>query len=471
MKKNNTLKVMLIALLVTYLLTWILPVTYFSTELYTDARFPIGLFDMFNYPTLSIIYFGQIALYLLAVGAFYGVFEKTGVFHKISDKIAKLFKGKEFIFFATVIVLLATITAFCGFTYELIFVLPLLAAIILMMGYDKITVALTFLGAIASGIMGSLFASSVAGVFAGTLSTDYTDLIWWKLGMLVLGIAATIFCVLWRNKKTEFKKETDKDLIPEKVELKTKKGKVRKSWPGIVIFDLILVLMILGALDFSGAFGVDIFEKFHDTVMSFTIGDYAIFSKILGSTMSDAAIGTWTSLNFMIFIIMATIVLAIIYRIKPNELFEGYKDGSKKLGLAAILSLLAYTILISTSNNPVILTILKPLLQITDGFNAIWLAVSAFITGIFNIDATYTASALLPYVMSIVDSVEVYPLIGFICQAMQGLVLLIAPTSFVLLGVLSYLKTSYTEWLKNIWKLFLILLVLAFILFIIIMNI
>ena len=187
--------------------------------------------------------------------------------------------------------------------------------------------------------------------------------------------------------------------------------------------------------------------------MSFTIGDYAIFTKILGSTMSDAAIGTWTSLNFMIFIIMATIVLAIIYRIKPNELFEGYKDGSKKLGLAAILSLLAYTILI------------------TDGFNAIWLAVSAFITGIFNIDATYTASALLPYVMSIVDSVEVYPLIGFICQAMQGLVLLIAPTSFVLLGVLSYLKTSYTEWLKNIWKLFLILLVLAFILFIIIMNI
>ena len=79
MKKNNTLKVLLITILFTFLLTWILPITYFNSGLYTDVRYPAGLFDIFNYPTLTFYYFGQMAIYVLAVGAFYGVFNKTGV--------------------------------------------------------------------------------------------------------------------------------------------------------------------------------------------------------------------------------------------------------------------------------------------------------------------------------------------------------------------------------------------------------
>ena len=74
MKKNNTLKVLLIAILFTFLLTWLLPVTYFNSELMTDARYQAGLFDIFNYPTLTFYYFGTTAIYVLVVGAFYEVF-------------------------------------------------------------------------------------------------------------------------------------------------------------------------------------------------------------------------------------------------------------------------------------------------------------------------------------------------------------------------------------------------------------
>ena len=140
MKKNNTLKVVLIAILFTALLTWLLPISYYSGELITDVRYPVGLFDLFNYPVMALYYFGQIGVYALIVGAFYAVFEKTGAYRKVCDRIAKLFKGKELIFFAAVIVLLSTIVAFCGFNYELLFVLPLLASIILLMGYDRMSV-------------------------------------------------------------------------------------------------------------------------------------------------------------------------------------------------------------------------------------------------------------------------------------------------------------------------------------------
>lgn len=464
MKKNNTLKVLLITILFTYLLTWIFPISYYSGGLYTDVRYPAGLFDIFNYPTLTLYYFGQIAVYVLTVGAFYGVLNKTGVFRKICDRIVKLFKGKEIIFFSTIVVLLSVIVAFCGLSYELIFLLPLLASIILLMGYDKMTIAITFIGSIAVGFLGSLFASTITGTYMGTLATSYTDLIWVRIVMLVIGILILLLNIFFRIRKMDTKKVDDKELIAEKIEVKSKKGKVKPSWPAILIFDLILLLMIIGTLDFSGAFNITIFEDFHENVMSFAIKDYQIFAKILGSTMQTVSLGSWSGIEFITIMLLATLILSLIYRIKLSDMFEDYKEGAKKFALPALLMVLAYTVLITVSNNPVILTILKPLLTITDGFNSVTLSLSMFIGSIFNIDAYYTSAALLPYVTSIITDISIYPLVGFICQAMQGLALLIAPTSIVLLGVISYLKISYVEWFKNIWKIFLELFIIAFIL-------
>ena len=464
MKKNNTLKVLLITILFTYLLTWIFPISYYNGGLYTDVRYPAGLFDIFNYPTLTLYYFGQIAVYVLTVGAFYGVLNKTGVLRKICDRIVKLFKGKEIIFFSTIVVLLSVIVAFCGLSYELIFLLPLLASIILLMGYDKMTIAITFIGSIAVGFLGSLFASAITGTYMGTLGTSYTDLIWVRIVMLVIGILILLLNIFFRIRKMDTKKVDDKELIAEKIEVKSKKGKVKPSWPAILIFDLILLLMIIGTLDFSGAFNITIFEDFHENVMSFAIKDYQIFAKILGSTMQTVSLGSWSGIEFITIMLLATLILSLIYRIKLSDMFEDYKEGAKKFALPALLMVLAYTVLITVSNNPVILTILKPLLTITDGFNSVTLSLSMFIGSIFNIDAYYTSAALLPYVTSIITDTSIYPLVGFICQAMQGLALLIAPTSIVLLGVISYLKISYVEWFKNIWKIFLELFIIAFIL-------
>lgn len=471
MKKNNTLKVLLITILFTFLLTWILPITYFNSGIYTDVRYPAGLFDIFNYPTLTLYYFGQMAIFVLAVGAFYGIFNKTGVYKKICDKLVKVFKGKKLLFFGAVITLLSVIVAFVGFSYELIFVLPLLASIILLMGYDRVTVAMTLIGSISVGFLGSLFAKQITGVYASTLVTDYTDLIWFRVIMLVLGIAILTFNVIKHCQKIEGKKEDNKEFLPETIEVKNKKGKVKASWPAIVIFDLILLIMIIGALDFSGAFNIKIFETFHESVMSFAIKDYQIFSKVLGSTLQQSSLGNWTTVEFTTIMILSSLVLAIIYRVKLSDIFANYKEGASKFTLSALLMILAYTVLITTSNHPIILTIVKPLMEITNGFNSVTLSLSMFISSIFNIDAYYTSQAMLPYVTSVITDTGIYSLVGFVCQAMQGLALLIAPTSIVLLGVTSYLKVSYFEWVKNIWKLFVELLVIAFILFTIVLII
>ena len=50
-----------------------------------------------------------------------------------------------------------------------------------------------------------------------------------------------------------------------------------------------------------------------------------------------------------------------------------------------------------------------------------------------------------------------------IFQSMHGLVMMIVPTSMILIAGLSYLKVSYKEWFKNIWKILLGLLVITII--------
>lgn len=472
MKKNNTLKVLLIAILITVLLTWLLPITYFQGSLMTDVRYPAGIFDILGNPIILMpIYFSHVLIFALAVGAFYGVFEKTGAYRKICDKIAKLFKGKEIIFYATVITILATIVAFCGLSYELIFLLPLLASVILLMGHDRITVAMTLIGSIAVGFVGSLFGKAITGAYVSNLGTSYTDLIWFRVAILIIGIALLTFNIVRHIRKNKVKKDdTAKELIAEKYEVKNRKGKKRSIWPAMVVFDLILVLMILGSIDFNGAFGVSIFDTFHENVMNFKIANYPIIANLLGgaSDLFGGAIGNWTSTDFSMFLIIATGILAIIYRIKPDEIFDGYKEGTKKLVLSGVIMYLAFLVLVLSTNHPFVLTIIRPLMEITNGFNTITLALSSFITSIFYITPDYAGAALLPYVMTVVKDPSIYPLVGFIFQAMQGLALLIAPTSIVLLGVVSYLKVSYKDWIKNIWKFFLELFLIAFLIFIMI---
>ena len=58
-----------------------------------------------------------------------------------------------------------------------------------------------------------------------------------------------------------------------------------------------------------------------------------------------------------------------------------------------------------------------------------------------------------------IKDTEMYAVCGFITQMINGLAMLVAPTSAVLLFNLSTLKITYLEWLKKIWILFLAFLV------------
>ena len=193
MKKHNTVKVVLITILVFLLLSWILPAAYYSGQYVDQGRVQMGLYELFNYPLTAISYFGYIGLFVIFVGGFYGILYKIPAYRTFLDKIVAFFEGKEKVFLAIVSVLLACGVSICGLQIAFALFIPFIVALILLMGYDKIVAAMVVVGSIAAGLIGSTFALTNLNVITSTLSLDLNYQIGVRFVILIVGIVLVLF--------------------------------------------------------------------------------------------------------------------------------------------------------------------------------------------------------------------------------------------------------------------------------------
>ena len=151
----------------------------------------MGLSDVFNYFMTSVSYFGHYALYLILVGAFYGVLYKIPAYRTFLDKIVA--KVNSNVFIIVTVLLLALGVSFAGLQIGFAIFVPLIVAIILLMGYDKIVAALVVVGSMAAGLVGSTFAYGNNSIILSVLGlkADYSLLV--RLIMLFLAVALLLF--------------------------------------------------------------------------------------------------------------------------------------------------------------------------------------------------------------------------------------------------------------------------------------
>ena len=465
MKKHNALKVVGITLLVFALLTWILPCATYQTEYTEVGRYQVGLFDLLSYQSTVLGYFGYVALFILVVGGFYGVLYKTGAYRTMLDSLCKKFKGKEAVCLIVIMALFAILTSFAGLQLALIMLFPFVISLVLMMGYNKLAAVAVTAGSVAVGLMGTTFSYNTTQVLQQYLSVEITDLIWAKVILLVLGIVLLAFSVFKFGKKNSTKKCEDKDdFIPEAVKSKDKK----KVWPLVVILDLILLVTILGFISWNTAFSISLFDDVTTSVTEFELFGFPIFGKILGAVQ---AFGNWSLLELITIMLLAIIILKFVYKIKWDDVFDGFAKGAKKALLPTLIVILIYTCLVLTTYDPYQLVIYKFILGLTKGFNIFTAGLVVLLSSIFNGDPLYAFYSVLPYFVSVVTDTNNYQLVAVIFQAIYGIVTLVAPTSIPLMVTLAYTKVPYGSWLKYIWKLLVALLVVAFITFTILLLI
>jgi len=447
MKKYGLLKVLSIFILVLVFLTWIIPTsTYDGTAVTAGERSMVGLWELFNFPNDSVAFFGDYILFVVLIGAFYGLLNKIGAYRSLLEKITETFKGKEKWFLVGLMIVIGIISSITGLTFELFVFIPLIISVILLMGYDKIVALSSTVGAILVGLIGSSFGYYGAGVLNSVLGLKFNAEILVKIFLFIIPMYLLISYTLNYAKgiKTNEAKEEEEDPL-----LLSKKRVKVSLWPVITMFIVLAVLSILGYTSWDYAFSTDVFSDLHNSIMGAHIGNFYIFEQIFGGA---SQFGNWWISDLTIVLFLMIVLLSIIYKVKLDEAIESIVDGVKKVIPVVVVIILINIIFLIAYNNQINITMLD--LLIGSKFNYLAMALNGMIQSVLFVYLPYTAAYTLPAATSIIGDTAVNGQIGVIFQAMFGTIMFIAPTSLVLFTSLAYTDTSYGKWLKYVGKLF-----------------
>ncbi len=469
MKKHGLIKILAIIVLVLLVLSWLIPASQFTgTEMAKVDITRVGLFDLFNYPLLTFQYFIQMALFLLVVGGFYGILNKTGKYNELVEKLAKKLKGKEIAFLVIVSFILAAFSSVFGFSIVMFIFIPFLISVVLLLGYDKIVAFLVTCVSILIGVIGATYNIYVSGYINQTLSTEYSDLIIAKIAIFVIAFALYLmFTLKYANKVKKNSKNSIMDGKTDDVFLtKDKAAAKKKAWPLLVVLGIVFVLFFMASVPWSDVFGIKIFSTFNDTVTAAKIGGYTVWSFLLGEV---GALGTWYFAELTQILIMASVAIALIYRIKVDAAIDSFISGVKKVLSVAAVMTLAMAVVIITAYHPVFPTICSAVIGWMDTFNVVSVFLTSFLAvigSVLNVEMVYLSQSVLGFFGTVFSSST--SIIAVIFQAMYGLTMLVAPTSLMLILGLEYLDIPYTKWLKFSWKFVVELFVILLAIFIII---
>lgn len=430
----------------------------------------LGLGDVLLNTNESLYYFFYIVLFVLAVGGFYGVLNKTQSYKKLLDNITTKVKplGKKFIFIT--IIILALLSSFTGMTLPLIIFVPFVVSIVVLLGYDKLVALSTSILSIIIGSFGGVFLTfmnpntysmNTFETFVG-LGNQF-DNMFPKLLLLFAGITLLIYYVNKHiinveNKKVKYELSENSELTINEV---TGDYKKVRTWPIIVVLSLILVIITLGMIPWVSLFNVNIFTDFHTWLTGLTIKDFAVFPNTISS--SFPALGEWTSSgDSMAYILMSILLLffstivAIVGKVKVDDAIDGYVEGMKKMLPSAGLIIVAYGILVCSYTNGFLDTIINNYGKFNYGLSSLL----GILGCILNVDTYYIIGGTFSTILNLITDESIYASVAILFQGISGIFSLVGPTSLILIFGLTYMDVPYTTYIKYIWRFVLSLVIL-----------
>ena len=441
MKKYDLLKILGITFAIVVLLSWIIPAGTFLGGGYIPAgsTFPIGLFDLVQIPAITLARFIEYGLLMLAIGGLYGVLNKTGVYSNLVGNIAKKCKGKEKCCLIWTIIILALFASLTGLMSLLFVLVPFVVAVLMLLGYNKITAFAATVGALLVGQIGAIYGWSTNGFLNFFFDLGIHQNI---VAKIILFVVITSLLVIIVVKKAVLSKPK-KEEIPLYEENNKKKSVV----PLVVISIFTFVLLILGLYNWFHMFNIEIFTTLHTNVTEFMIGSYPIFGNILGNFTE---LGWFNTYDLITVLVLASILIGWIYSVKVEEMIDGFISGLKTMIPVAFYAMMAsviFYVLIGTQNPHFVNNIMGTILGTEFNFPAVIVG-----SGIASFFFNDFGSLLGTYSSVFSFGGESVTITALIVQSMNGLVMLIAPVSIFLLAGLRYMEIPFKEWIKYIWK-------------------
>lgn len=449
MKKYNVFKVLSIVIILTMVLSYFIPgttMTYGSVAKGTVS--PIPFVDAFTNGITSLSAFLTLFIYVLFVGIFYAVLNKTNKYETLVNNTAASFNKNKSAFLVLVMFVLGLITMFTGEIYAMLVFVPFLISVIRKLGYDKKASIVSTIGAILIGNAGSLYTNYANQM----LSLTINDNVLTKVVVTLVGLVALVAFILLFNKKPEKTKE----LV---------KNKESKMLPIYISFIVVFVILVLGFVNWNQYFNFNGFNEFLDTLRKGQIANVSVFNAIIGQNV--VAFGNFQPYHVAIVLSIVSFIYALVYRIKLNDLFDSVAEGLKKSFPYAVIVVLSELVLVNTYTSGIFFTIVTSFTKKTVNLftGTIVSAIGAILLPDYSYGTQFTFSAI-----SSTTATNYQSLVQIVFQAVYNMFLLISPTSILLLFGLKYTGVTYKEWIKYICKYFVVLFVTILVVISVLVN-
>lgn len=402
-----------------------------------------GNVDVWNYGEL----FGAIdvAMFVLIIGGFLGVTMKTGAINAGIAWVVRKLKGKEKWMFPILMTIFAIGGTSYGMAEETLAFYALIIAVMLAAGYDGLTAgALILLGA-GIGVIGSTVNPFATGIASGFAGTNISEGLIGRVVILVIGTIIGIIFVMRYGEKV--KKDPTKSLI---FDMKADNEK-----------------QFMSGGDASAEFGE--FTGRHKVILAlFFLAFVVMVYGVIPWEDLGLAIPTWwwwfpeMTACFLFF----GILIGIIGKLSEKTLVDTFIDGARDmLGVALIIGV-ARGITVIMNNGLITDTVLFWMEQAVAGLSSVaFIIVTYFLylpLSFLIPSSSGLATVSMPIIAPLAQFANVPSyLVVTAYQTANGLVNLVTPTSAVVMGGLAIARVGYGTWLKFVWPVLALLMVLS----------
>lgn len=491
MKKNkkkfqmpSSFTILFFLIIAVAILTWIIPAGQYATNkageiiagtYHSRAANPQGIWDVFMAPIKGMVGTEDgdgtvaISLFILVIGGFLGVVNKTKALDDGISSTLKKYAGKEKI----LIPILMTLFAIGGSTYgmgeETIAFYPILIAVMISVGFDSlVAIAIALVGS-QVGVLASTVNPFATGVASQSLNISPGDGLIQRLILLVITIVISIIYVMRYANKV--KQDPSKSLVFKQREEDLKEFALSgdgtldtemtvRQKAVLWIFGITFVVMVAGLIPWSS---INASWTFFDTATKWITG-IPFLGNLIGHDM--APFGTWYFSEMTMLFLFMSVVVMFVYKMKESDFIDSFLGGMNEFLSVAIVIAVARGIQVVMNDGQITATVLHAGEQ---GLQHLPAGIFIVLTFIFYIPMSFlipSTSGLAAATMGIMGPLGKFSgvtpdLVITAYQAAVGWVNIITPTSGIVMGALAIAHVNIVTWFKFTAKLMGILLIVT----------
>lgn len=461
-KRVFSISAFTIILLLTFLLAIIshlLPSAAFSNKVIINGSGVVGatLSQTLLAPIQGFAEAIDIILFVMLLGAFLKVVEKTGVIESGIKVLIKKLKGRELILIPILMFLFSIGGTTYGMLEETVGFYALLSVALVAARMDTLVASAVVLLGAGSGVLGSTINPFAVGAAVSALpegvSVDQGVIIGIGIVLWLTSYLISTFFVMMYAKKVIKKKGSTFLSLREQKDMKANYGtadeseitKVKLNKRQKITLGLFLItflVMIIGFIPW-GDFGVKIFSK------------YTGF-------LTGSPLGEWYFVEASLWFVIMTIVIGVVNKMSENEFVDTFMDGADDMVSVVLIIAVARgaSVLMNITHldNYIIYNAAEMLKNVPAVVFAplnyvIHVLLSVLVPSSSGL-ATLSSPIMGPLAKELGFSVEATVMT---MVAANGLVNLFTPTCGAIMGGLALAKVSYTTWLKWVGKIIILL--------------